>query len=73
MNQNVHVVPNGIYWAVIIEGNANPVRITGTQQSAIDFGKEIAKRERSELIIHGADGKIRQKDSYGNDSFPPRG
>ena len=32
-----------------------------------------AGNQKSELVIHGRDGRIRGKDSYGNDSFPPRG
>ena len=38
-----------------------------TQQDAIAAGKAIAQRERSDLVVHGEDGKIRSKDSYGND------
>ena len=31
------------------------------------------RREGSELLIHGQDGKIQRKDSHGKDPFPPRG
>ncbi|MBH1956454.1 DUF2188 domain-containing protein [Candidatus Saccharibacteria bacterium] len=27
----------------------------------------------SELIIHNADGTIAERETYGNDPFPPRG
>ncbi|MFT3754099.1 MAG: DUF2188 domain-containing protein [Paludibacter sp.] len=73
MNKNQHVVPNGNNWAVKGEGNSKNTRITQTQKEAIDIARTIARKEQSELIIHGKDGQIRQKDSYGNDSFPPRG
>lgn len=43
-----------------------------TQKEAIERGREIAKNEGSELVIHGRDGKIRDKDSYGKDPFPPK-
>ena len=29
------------------------------------------KRERGEMIIHRPDNVIRDRDSYGNDPFPP--
>jgi hypothetical protein len=52
-------------------GNQRLTRITDTQAEAIDLGKEIAKNQESELLIHGRDGRIRSKDSYGNDPCPP--
>lgn len=73
MNKNQHVVPNGDKWAVKGEGNSKNTRITQTQKEAIDIARTIARKEQSELVIHGKDGQIRQKDSYGNDPFPPRG
>ncbi|MEA4850335.1 MAG: DUF2188 domain-containing protein [Paludibacter sp.] len=73
MNKNQHVVPNGNNWAVKGEGNSKNTRNTQTQKEAINIARTIARKEQSELIIHGKDGQIRQKDSYGNDSFPPKG
>ncbi|MCB0511746.1 MAG: DUF2188 domain-containing protein, partial [Bacteroidetes bacterium] len=29
--------------------------------------REIAKNQQSELVIHNKEGKIREKDSFGND------
>jgi len=73
MNKNQHVVPNGNNWAVKGEGNSKNTRITQTQKEAINIARTIARNEQSELVIHGKDGQIRQKDSYGNDPFPPKG
>lgn len=73
MNKNQHVVPNGNNWAVKGEGNSKNTRNTQTQKEAINIARTIARKEQSELIIHGKDGQIRQKDSYGNDPFPPKG
>ncbi len=42
-----------------------------TQHNAIKNAVIRAKRMQSEVVIHGRDGKIRSKDSYGNDPFPP--
>ena len=74
MGKNQHVTPHlegG--WQVIGEGNERATVRTGTQQEAINIGREIARNQGSELVIHGTDGKIRQKDSHGNDPFPPKG
>lgn len=73
MKKNQHVVPNGDNWAVKGEGNSKNTRITQTQKEAISIARTIARKEQSELVIHGKDGQIRQKDSYGNDPFPPKG
>ena len=38
-----------------------------TQEDAIRRGRELAEQEQSELVVHGKDGKIREKDSHGHD------
>ena len=43
-----------------------------TQANAAAAGRREAKREGVDLVIHGRDGRIRSKDSYGNDPLPPR-
>jgi uncharacterized protein YdaT len=73
MNKNQHVVPSGNQWAVKGEGNSRNTRITQTQKKAIDIARTIARKEQSELVIHGKDDQIRQKDSHGNDPFSPKG
>ena len=73
MKKNQHVVPASGKWAVKGEGNSKNTRITQTQQEAFNIARTIARKEQSELLIHGKNGQIRQKDSYGNDNFPPRG
>lgn len=71
--KNVHVIPNNNGgWDVKREGELRPISHSGTQQAAIDAARSIARDSRSELVIHGRDGKIRDKDSYGHDPFPPK-
>ncbi len=70
--RNQHVVPLGNGWAVKGEGNNRFTVITETKRDATAIARDIAKNNKSELIIHGKDGKIQAKDSYGNDPFPPR-
>lgn len=73
MGKNQHVVPHGDKWAVIGEGNERHTSIHTTQRDAIDAAREIARNQHSELFIHGQDGKIRERDSFGGDPYPPKG
>ncbi len=68
-----HVVRNSSGgWAVKKGGSSRSTKVYKTQKEAIDHGRAIAKNQKAEFYIHGQDGKIRQKDSYGNDPFPPK-
>ena len=73
MKRNQHVVPHRDGWAVKPEGGQRPSSVHGTQKQAIDRGREVAQNQGAELFIHGRDGRIREKDSHGNDPFPPSG
>ena len=44
-----------------------------TKSEAIERAREICKKEKAELFIHNKDGQISQRNSYGNDPFPPKG
>lgn len=71
--KNQHVVPHGDDWAVKGAGNERATSLHNTQKEAIDAARGIARNQESELVIHRKDGRIRDKDSYGNDPFPPKG
>lgn len=73
MSKNQWVVRHGEGWAQLGEGNSRVTRTFGTQQEAIDAARETARREQSELIIQAENGQIRERNSYGNDPFPPKG
>lgn len=73
MGKNQHVVKHNEGWAVKGEGNTKATVVTKTQEEAIDKGREIAKNQEAELLIHGRNGQIRDRDSYGNDPYPPKG
>ena len=70
--KNQHVIKKDGDWTVRGAGNSKATKKFDTQKQAIDFAKEIAKNQKSEVVIHGKDGKIRDKDSYGNDPNPPK-
>ena len=68
-----HVDPAGGQWGVGREGSNRLTSIHPTQGEAIDAGREIARNQQTELVIHRPDGTIREGYSYGNDPFPPEG
>ena len=57
----------------VTAGNNRDTARYGTQAEAINRATEIARNQQSEVLIHGRDGRIRERNSYGNDPFPPRG
>jgi hypothetical protein len=71
--KNQHVLPHANGWSVKGAGNSKATAITTTQNKAIDIAREIAKNQGSELIIHGKNGQIRQKDSEGHDPKSTKG
>lgn len=74
MNKNQHVTPHPEDgWQVKGAGNSRATRRTSTQAEAISIAKDIANNKRSEVVIHNTKGVIRQKNSYGNDPYPPLG
>ncbi|MDI5886185.1 DUF2188 domain-containing protein [Cobetia amphilecti] len=73
MPANVWVVVHGSGWAVKREGAASASKVFTTQQAAIDYGRDLARKDHVELLIQGKDGKIRDRDSHGNDPHPPKG
>ena len=68
-----HVIPSGGKWSVRRAGASKASAVFKTQAEAIERGREIAQKQATELFIHGRDGRIRERDSYGGDPFPPKG
>lgn len=71
VGKHQHVVRRPDGWAVRGENNSRDTSVHETQAEAISRAREIAINERSEVVIHGRDGRIRDRDSYGNDPAPP--
>lgn len=70
--KNVNVVPHQGKWAVKTDGSKRADSVHATQKPAIDRGRDLAKRNESELRIHDRHGKVRDSDSYGHDPCPPK-
>lgn len=68
-----HVVPNGNKWRVRKSGSSKASGVFSTQQAAIKEATKIAKNQGTEVYIHGRDGRIRERNSYGGDPHPPKG
>ncbi|OUP62157.1 hypothetical protein B5F12_10955 [Pseudoflavonifractor sp. An176] len=74
MGKNQHVTPHPDGgWQVKGAGNTKATLRTDTQAEAIAVARAIARNQESELFIHGMNGRIRARDSYGNDPYPPEG
>ena len=74
MGKNQHVTPHPAGgWQVKGEGNSRATVRTETQKEAQDRAISIARNQQSEVFTHGRNGRIRERNSYGNDPYPPKG
>lgn len=74
MSNTHHVVPNSEGgWDIKRGGSKRSSGHADTKAKAVDIARGISRNQRTELVIHGKDGRIQSKDSHGNDPFPPRG
>jgi hypothetical protein len=71
--RNQHVVPHPQGWAVKPAGSQRASSLHDTQRDAIGAAREAAIQQRSEMLIHGRNGQIRERNSYGDDPYPPKG
>jgi hypothetical protein len=67
------VVSLGDRWAVKEEGAAEPFAVFKTQSEAWEKAKSIARKERSEALLHGRDGRVRERNTYGQDPVRYKG
>ena len=69
----VHVKKQGDDWTVAHEQRSRPDSTHRTQASAVKAGRRMAKREQTELVVHGRGGRIRDRFSYGRDPRRSKG
>lgn len=72
MGNNQHLVPHKDGWAVRGSGNSRITSILPTKQQTKGVTREIARNQKAELVVHGKDGRIQSKDSFGHDPCPPK-
>ena len=68
----VHVTPREDGWAVIREGNQRASSVHPTQKEAERAGRQAARKDHTEFLLHNRQGEIRERDSYGSDPHPPK-
>jgi len=67
--QPIHVTPREDGWAVIREGNKRASCVHSTQREAEQKGRQTARNDKTEFFLHDRQGKIRERDSFGNGVF----
>jgi len=75
MTKSTHVVPNKEKggWDIKQSGGQRSSGHFDTKKDAVDRARIISQNQNTELTIHNKDGKISEKDSHGNDPYPPKG
>jgi hypothetical protein len=68
----VHTVPSPTGRGWVNEESGEVVSRHRTKARAVISGRRLARRQQVEHTIHLLNGRIREKNSYGNDPFPPK-
>jgi uncharacterized protein DUF2188 len=71
--KNIWISPRPDGWAVQRENSDRASHILPTKEEARSVGRDMARQDGVELIIQRKDGTIEERNSYGQDPFPPRG
>ena len=69
----VHVTPREDGWAVVREGSQRASSVHPTQKEAEKAGRQAARKDQTEFVLHNRQGQIRERDSYGRDSRSSKG
>jgi hypothetical protein len=67
-NAPIHTTKVEGGWQNKAEGAAKGSWTYRTQKEAVTAGREDARKKRTEHLIHGRNGQIRMRNSYGADS-----
>ena len=70
---NIWVSPRPEGWAVHREHSERASHVVPTKEEAVNIARDMARQDRVELFIQRLDGTIQERNTYGNDPFPPRG
>jgi Uncharacterized protein conserved in bacteria (DUF2188) len=71
--KQVWVSPSSEGWKVHSAGACRAAGFFDTKAEAFERGREIAINKEAELFVQNLDGTIGMRNSYGDDSFPPKG
>jgi hypothetical protein len=67
MSDRVHIVPHEEGWALKREGASKVESVHPTQKAAIDAGRDLARDDEVDLVVHRQDGTFRTVLSYTNE------
>ncbi|MDP1583280.1 MAG: DUF2188 domain-containing protein [Bradyrhizobium sp.] len=73
MSSNYWTTKRSDGWAVKKEGAARASSVHDTQSDAWSEARRLARGAGGEALLKGNDGKIRARNTYGKDPFPPKG
>lgn len=59
-------------WSVKRTGAERASGNFATKRAAVTSARKLVTKEGGELIVHGKDGTVSRRDSYGNDPNPPK-
>ena len=65
--------PLRLRWKNRAQGNSRASNVHDTKAAAQAAGREMARDRGVEHVIKRMDGTIGEKNSYGKDSYPPKG
>jgi len=71
--QRIHIVPHDQGWALKREGESKIESVHSTQQAAIDAGRDLARHDESDIVVHRQDGTFRAVLTYTNDAMNENG
>lgn len=74
--KSIHVVPSSGGWSVEREGRGKGhggVWYYQSLEEALAAGRKMAEEELAELVVHGRDGKIRDRNDFGRKPSPSHG
>ena len=60
-------------WSVRKEGSDRAASVHSTQTEAWSEARRLARGSGGEAFLQGRDGKIRARNTYGHDPYPPKG
>lgn len=70
MAANLHVILNkNGGWDVKRDGAVKASGHFGSQEEAIEFAEKEGKRYNVEVFIHGEDGKIQKRETFGKNLY----
>lgn len=70
---NYWTTPRDGQWAVSRQGADRASSLHETQAEAWQEARRLARGSGGEALLQGEDGRIRARNTYGKDPFPPRG